>query len=58
MWEQSCVRGFLVLVSAFAKEKIPVIENITFVDSVPGIRPPDCSKFAKNPKNENDVTIF
>ena len=23
-----------------------------------GIRPPDCSKLAKNPKNSNDVTIF
>ena len=23
-----------------------------------GIRPPDCSKLAKNPKNDNDVTIF
>ena len=22
-----------------------------------GIRPPDCSKLAKNPKNDNDVTI-
>ena len=22
------------------------------------IRPPDCSKLAKNPKNDNDVTIF
>ena len=23
-----------------------------------GIRPPDCSKLVKNPKNSNDVTIF
>ena len=23
-----------------------------------GIRPPDCSKLAKNPKNDNDVRIF
>ena len=23
-----------------------------------GIRPPDCSKLAKNPKNDNDVTIL
>ena len=23
-----------------------------------GIRPPDCSKLAKNPKNDNDVIIF
>ena len=23
-----------------------------------GIRPPDCSKLAKNPNNDNDVTIF
>ena len=32
--------------------------TITFADSVSGIRPPDCSKLAKNPKNDNDVTIF
>ena len=25
---------------------------------VSGIRPPDCSKLVKNPKNDNDVTIF
>ena len=23
-----------------------------------GIQPPDCSKFARNPKNDNDVTVF
>ena len=23
-----------------------------------GIQPPDCSKLAKNPKNDNDVTVF
>ena len=23
-----------------------------------GIRPPDCSKLARNPKNDNDVTVF
>ena len=27
-------------------------------DSVSGIRPPDCSKLVKNPKINNDVTIF
>ena len=31
---------------------------MTFADSASGVRPPDCSKSAKNPKNENDVTIF
>ena len=58
MWEQSCVRDFLVLFSVFAKEKVPITENITFADSVSRTRPPDCFKFAKNPKNDNDVTIF
>ena len=28
-----------------------------FADSVSGIWPPDCSKLAKNPKNDNGVTI-
>ena len=37
---------------------VAITENITFADSVSGIRPPDCSKLAKNPKNDNDVTIF
>ena len=31
---------------------------MTFADSASGVRPPDCSKSAKNPRNENDVTIF
>ena len=38
--------------------KVITTENITFADSVSGIRPPECSKLAKNPKNGNDVTIF
>ena len=33
-------------------------EKIDFADSVSGIWPPDCSKLAKNPINDNDVTIF
>ena len=40
------------------KRKVTITENITFADSVSGIRPPDCSKLAKNPKNDNNVTIF
>ena len=32
--------------------------TITFADSVSGIRPPDCSKLARNPKNNNDVIIL
>ena len=55
---ESCVRDFLVLFSVFVRQKVPITENITFADSVSGIRPPDCSKLAKNPKNDNDVTIF
>ena len=55
---ESCVRDFLVLFSVFLRQKVTITENITFADSVSGIRPPDCSKLAKNPKNDNDVTIF
>ena len=33
-------------------------ENKTFADSVSGIRPLDCSKLAKNLKNNNDITFF
>ena len=54
---ESCVRDFLVLFSVFVRQKVTITENITFADSVSGIRPPDCSKLAKNPKNDNDVTI-
>ena len=35
-----------------------ITENLTFADPVSGIRPPGCSKLAKNPKNGNDVIIF
>ena len=38
-------------------QKVAVTENITSVESVSGVRPPDCSKLVKNPKNDNDVTI-
>ena len=55
---ESCVRDFLVLFSAFVKQKVTITENITFADSVAGIRSLDCSKLAKNLKTNNDVTIF
>ena len=55
---ESCVRDFLVLFSVFVNQKVTITENITFADSVSGIRPPDCSKLTKNTKNANDVTIF
>ena len=55
---ESCVRDFLVLLSVFVRQKITITENITFRDSVSGIRRRECSKLAKNPKNNNDVTIF
>ena len=54
----SCVRGFLVLFSVFVRQKITITESITFADSVSRIRFLDCSKLAKNPKNDSDVTIF
>ena len=55
---ESCVRDFLVLFPVFVRQKVNFTEKITFADSVSGIRPPDCSKMAKNPKKENDVKIF
>ena len=55
---ESCVRDFLVLFSVFVRQKVTITENITFADSLSGIRPPDCSDLAKNPKNDNEVTIF
>ena len=54
---ESCVRDFLVLFSVFLRQKVTITGNITFADSVSGIRFPDCSKLAKNQKNDNDVTI-
>ena len=54
---ESCVRDFLVLFSVFVRQKVTVTENITSADSVSGIRPVDCSKLAKYPKNDNDITI-
>ena len=47
----------LVLFSVFVRQNVTITENITFADSVSGIRPPDCSKIAKNPKNDNGFTI-
>ena len=55
---ESCVRDFLVLFSVFVTHKVPITENITFPDSLFRIQPPDCSKLAQNPKNDNDVIIF
>ena len=55
---ESCVKDFLVLFSVFVRQKVTITANITFATSVSKIRPPDCSKQVKNPKNENDVTIF
>ena len=55
---ESCVREFLVLFSVFVRQKVTITESINFADSVSGFRSPDCSKLAKNPKNDNDFTIF
>ena len=44
--------------SVFVRQKVTITENITFVDSVSEIPPPDCSKLTKNLKNDNDVAIF
>ena len=58
--KQQCenyVKGFLVLFPLFVRQKVTVAENITFADSVSGIRSLDCSKLAKNPENDNEVII-
>ena len=44
--------------SVVVRQKVTITENITFADSVYGIRSPDCSELAKNPKNDNDIIIF
>ena len=55
---RAVLKIFLVLFSVFVRQKVAITENITFADSVSGIRRLDCSKLAKNPKNNNDDTIF
>ena len=55
---ESCVEDFLFPFSVFVRKKVTFTENITFADSVSGIRPLDLCKLTKNPKNDNDVTIF
>ena len=44
--------------SVCVRQKVIITENITFSESVSGIRPLDCSKLVKNPNNDNDITIF
>ena len=51
------VAAVLVLFSVFIRKKVTITENITFADYISGIRPPDCSKLTKNPKNDSNVTI-
>ena len=40
------------------RQKVTFNENINFADSASVIRPPDCSRLVKNPRNDNSVTIF
>ena len=49
---------FIVLFSVFLIQKATINGKVIFANFVSGIRPLDCSKLAKNPKNDNDVTIF
>ena len=44
---ENCVRNFLVLFSVFVRQKITITENITFRDSVSGIRPRDAPNWPK-----------
>ena len=52
------VLDLLVLFSVFVRQKVTFTERRTFSDSASEIQPPNCSKLAKNLKNNNDVTIF
>ena len=58
---KAIVRGlcqrFFSSVFRFCKIKGIVNENVSFTDSAFGIPLQDCSKYAKNQKNDNDVTI-
>ena len=59
--QRNSMRAVLEIFSSvfsYCKKKVTISENITFADSVSGIRPQDCSKLAKNPKNDNNVTFF
>ena len=47
-----------VIVWELCSRFFTVTENITSADSVSGVQHPDCSKLAKNQKNDNDFTIF
>ena len=44
--------------SVFVRQKVTINEKINFADSLSGIWPPDCSKLAENPINDNDIAIF
>ena len=55
---RAVLKIFLVLFSVFVGQKVTITENIIFANSVFGIWPPECSKLAKNPKNDNDITIY
>ena len=57
-WCESCDRDFLVVFSVFVRKKVPITENLTFIDSLSRSRSLDFSKLAKNQKNDSDVTIF
>ena len=55
---RAALEVLLVLFSVFVRQKVAITENITLADSVSKIGPPDCSKLAKNPRNDNEVIIF
>ena len=55
---ESCVTEFLIIFTVFVRQKVTITKNITFADPMSRIRHSDCSKLAKNLKNDNDATIF
>ena len=48
----------LVLFSLFVRYKVTINKNVSLTDYAPGFQLPDCSKLAKNWKNDYIVIIF
>ena len=54
---QELCQRFFNFVFSCVRQKVAINGKISFIDCATGIHPPDCSKFAINWKNSNEVTI-
>ena len=52
---ESYVRGFLALFSLFVKKKVTIDEKVSFRELMYWGWLHDCSKTAKNKRNDNDI---